>query len=140
MASARSFQGQSVGVAAQVAVDDGEVVQPGGRGGVVGSQGRLGDGQRPLLQRQRVGGPPEAVVGGGEVAQADGRFGVVGSQGRLGDGQRPLLQGQRVGGPPQVTVGDGEVAQAGRPCSGWSGPRAVSVMASARSRSGSASA
>ena len=133
------MQGQRVGGLSQAAVGEGEVAQRDGRVWVVGSQGGLGDGQRPLLQRQRVGVPPQGAVGGAEVAQPDGRVGVVGSQGGLGDGQRPLLQGQRVGGAPQVPVAAARLPSRVAVL-GWSGPWAASVMASARCCSGSASA
>ena len=79
MRSARCSQGQRVGGPSQGAVGDGEVAQRDGRAGVVRSQDRLGDGQRPLQQRQRVGGPFQVVVGEGEVVQPEGRARVVGS-------------------------------------------------------------
>jgi MFS family permease len=90
-----------------------EVVQEGGGGGVVGSEGGLGDGQRPLRQRQGLNVPPQCAKRAGEVAQAGGGGGVVGSEGGLGDGQPPLLQWQGLGVPPQCAVRAGEVVQKG---------------------------
>ena len=70
MARARSASGRASLQLAQVLPDEGEVVQVGADGGVVGAVGGLGDGQGPFGQRPGLLRLAQVLPDEGEVVQA----------------------------------------------------------------------
>ena len=94
MARARSASGRARGQITQIAQDQGEVVQAGADGGVLGPVGGFGDGQGAFGSAGR-GEITETAQDPGEGVHVDADVGVLGPVGGFGDGQGAF--GQRAG-------------------------------------------
>ena len=138
MASARSQERLGLGVGAGGLVQHGQIVERGGGVGMLGAERLLANGERALVERLglRVGTgalvqPSEIVERAWRCRDARGRAPSHVSRARAGRAARPSHR------RPVAWYSKARLLSE-RAVSGCSGPSAFSMIASARSKSGSA--